>query len=219
MIGFSENLQRRIEQAGVIAVVTVREEAGAVELAQVLSGAGIHAIELTLRTETALDCLRAVKKEVPQMLVGAGTVLSPGQVAAVREAGADFAVSPGCRPAVLAEAAEQHLAFAPGIATASDIENALAAGANLLKYFPAETSGGLAHLRTVAAPFRHLGLRFIPLGGIHEDTFCDYLREDLCLAIGGSWIARPEEIAARDWEAISAKARRAREKMETLSHA
>lgn len=213
MIAFPDRLKERLRQSGTIVVTTVPDPGKAVELARTLLDSGLGAIELTLRTEAAVDAVRAVKSEVPEMLVGAGTVIRPEQVEAVQQAGADFAVSPGCNPAVLSEARSAALPFAPGIATASDIEQALAAGANVLKYFPAETSGGLAHLSTLAAPFRHLGLQFIPLGGLRERTFMEYLRHELCLAIGGSWIAPADEIADGDWDTIRSRAKTARKLM------
>jgi 2-dehydro-3-deoxyphosphogluconate aldolase/(4S)-4-hydroxy-2-oxoglutarate aldolase len=215
MISFPDDLKKRIRRSGVIAVVTVPDASHAVELAKVLLESGIGAIELTLRTEAAVEAIGAVKAHIPEMLVGAGTVIRPDQVKAVKDAGADFAVSPGCNPVVLEAATKATLPFAPGISTASDIEHALMAGANILKYFPAETSGGLKHLKPLSAPFRHLGLQFIPLGGLREDTFMDYLQSDLCIAIGGSWIAPEGDIMAGDWDAIGSRAKRARERMQT----
>jgi 2-dehydro-3-deoxyphosphogluconate aldolase/(4S)-4-hydroxy-2-oxoglutarate aldolase len=212
---FPEALRVRIRQSGVIATVTVPDAARAVELARVLSDAGIHAIELTLRTDAAIEAIRAVKAHVPEILLGAGTVLRPEQVEAVRAAGADFAVAPGCNPVVMEAAKSAALPFAPGIATASDIEQALMAGADLLKYFPAESSGGLRHLTDLSAPFRHLEIQFIPLGGLREETFMDYLQSGLCIAIGGSWIAPAGEIAAADWDAIRSRAQRARKRMQS----
>lgn len=213
MIAFPDPLKKRLRQSGTIVVTTVPDAGKAVELARTLLDSGLGAIELTLRTEGAVDAIRAVKSEVPGMLVGAGTVIRPEQVEAVQQAGADFAVSPGCNRVVLSEARSAALPFAPGIATASDIEQALAAGANVLKFFPAETSGGLAHLSTLAAPFRHLGLQFIPLGGLRERTFMEYLRHELCLAIGGSWIAPADEIAGGNWDTIRSRAKAARSLM------
>lgn len=202
MIAFPDSLKARMAECGIIAVVTVEEPGIAVELAQVLIDSGINGIELTLRTPMAIDCLEAIVRKVPQMLVGAGTVITQQQVADVVAAGATFAVAPGCNPTVLAAASEHSLPFAPGIATPSDIEQAVMAGANILKYFPAETSGGMAHLKAISAPFAHLGLQFIPLGGLQVDNFTDYLRDPCCLAIGGSWLAPAALIRDRNWQAI-----------------
>ena len=203
---FPEEHLEKIEACGIVAVLVVDRVADAVHVADALDGAGIGVIELTLRTPSALESLSAIKRAHPHLLVGAGTVLAPAQVAQVLNAGADFAVAPGCNPRVLAKAAESGLPFAPGIATPSDIEAALEHGCNLLKFFPAEPSGGLAYLKTMAAPYAHLGLRFIPLGGITEATAGRYLSEPAVAALGGSWIAPRELIEARDWGAIGQRA-------------
>lgn len=205
---FPPTLQTKIEQSGVLAVLVVDSVSSAVPLAQALLRGGVDAIELTLRTEAALGAVKAIKAEVPQMTVGCGTVLTPHQVDSVHEAGADFAVSPGLNPATLSHAIATGLPFAPGIATASDIELALSKGCRLLKFFPCETSGGLRHLRVLAAPFRHLGVKYIPLGGIHPGNLDDYMEDrGLIAAVGGSWLAPRELVAASDWDGIEKLAR------------
>jgi len=204
-----QSIESRIANAKVIAVVTISEPAQAVPLAKTLLESGITAIELTLRTEKALDCLRLVKKEVPEMLLCAGTVLTPEQVEQVTEIGVDFAVAPGCNPRVLAAAKEAGLFFGPGIATASEMEIALENGCRILKFFPAETAGGLKHLRTLTSPFLQFNPRFIPLGGLGLDNFMSYLADPLIIAVGGSWIAPRDLIDQRDWAAIGANARAA----------
>lgn len=202
MIRFPDSLMQSIAAKRIIAVVTVEEPETAVRLATVLLENGIPAIELTLRTPGAMACLEAVSTRVPGLIAGAGTVITPEQVRAVRDRGARFAVSPGCNPEVLKAARAEGLPFAPGICTPSDIEQAVAHGANVLKYFPAESSGGLPHLRSMAAPYRHLNLCYIPLGGLKEANFRPYLEDDFCLAVGGSWIAPPEAIRNGDWQSI-----------------
>jgi 2-dehydro-3-deoxyphosphogluconate aldolase/(4S)-4-hydroxy-2-oxoglutarate aldolase len=170
---------------------------------------GISCIELTLRTSTALDSVRAIRASFPEMLVGAGTVLSPLQVNEVKEAGAAFGVSPGMNPRVVAEARNIGLPFAPGVCTPTDIEFAVELGCRLMKFFPCETSGGLPYLRHIAAPFHHLGVKFIPLGGVNPATADKFLQEPLVHAIGGSWIAPQELIQGKDWQAITALAKEA----------
>lgn len=140
-IVFSAEIAQRIRASGVVAVLILRELEHAVPLGRALAAGGITAIELTLRTPSALPALSRLKKEVPELLVGAGTVLSPADLRAAREAGADFAVSPGVNVRVLEEAARGGFSFAPGIATPSDIESALEQGCRLLKFFPAEPLG------------------------------------------------------------------------------
>lgn len=208
-------IEARIAEAKVIAVVTIADSTQAVPLAQTLLEAGISAIELTLRTDRAVECLNLVKKELPEMLLCAGTVLTPEQVGQVVDAGVDFAVAPGCNPRVLAAASKVGLFFGPGVATASEMEIAFENGCRILKFFPAETSGGLKHLRTLCSPFLHLKPRFIPLGGLTVDNFTTYLDDPLIIAVGGSWIAPRDLIDAGDWKTIGANAQAAYARLKT----
>jgi len=201
---FDLKLGASIEKTGIVAVLVVDDAKDAVPLARALLAGGVNAIELTLRTPAALDALREIKSGVPEVLAGVGTVLSVGQVSQVVEAGAAFGVAPGLNPRVLAAAREAGLSFAPGILTPSDIEQALEHGCKLLKFFPSEASGGLSYLKSIAAPYAHLGLRFIPLGGLNAKNMASYLAEPSIAALGGSWLAPRELIQAGDWEAITA---------------
>jgi 2-dehydro-3-deoxyphosphogluconate aldolase/(4S)-4-hydroxy-2-oxoglutarate aldolase len=194
---------------GVVAVLVVDEVNDAVPLARALLRGGIDVMELTLRTPAALDALQAIRRAVPEMTAGIGTILTVDQLQAASEAGAAFGVSPGCNPRLLAAAREAGFAFGPGVATPSDIEVALEHGAKLLKFFPAEQLGGLPYLRAMAAPYAHLGLRYIPLGGLTAANAGSYLHDPLIAAVGGSWIAPREAIKARDWPAIESSARTA----------
>ena len=195
---FAPEIRDRIRNCGVAAVLIIEDASNAVPLAKALLKGGIDAMELTLRTPAAL-----ISNSVPEMLVGAGTVISPVQVAQVAEAGAAFAVSPGVNSDVLSAAADAGLPFAPGIMTPTDIETALTHECQLLKFFPAESSGGLPHLKNIAAPYRHLGLEFIPLGGLTEKNMATYLAEPLVAAVGGSWLAKPDVIKSENWALIS----------------
>lgn len=199
----------KIRAGGVVAVVTIDNADDAVPLAEALLAGGITAIELTLRTPGALAALAAVRRRVPDLLAGAGTVLTPDQVKQVVDAGAQFGVAPGMNPRVVAAAAAAGLPFAPGVCTPSDIEQALEHGRTVLKFFPAEPSGGLAYLRVIAAPYAHLGVSFVPLGGVTEANLTAYLSDPLIAAVGGSWLAPPAAIRARDWATIQATAARA----------
>ena len=201
---FPQTLQQKIEDLGVLAVVVIEDAEQAVPLAEALLSGGIEAMELTLRTDAALDAVRTLTEKVPDMLVGCGTVLSIEQLNAVRDAGASFAVSPGLNPKTLEHAIQTHFPFAPGISTASDIEIAQDHGCRLLKFFPCETSGGLRHLKVLSAPFQHLGLKYIPLGGINPTNLPNYLEDrSLIAAVGGSWLAPKKLIAANDWSGIT----------------
>ena len=203
---FNRELAAQINQCGVIAVLVIDDAEDAVPLAKTLLDNGVSAMELTLRTPAALAALRKIRKEVPQMIAGAGTVLTPAQVDEVYEAGAAFAVAPGLNRRVIERARQLGLSFAPGIMTPSDIEAGLELGCRMLKFFPAETTGGLKHLKAMAAPYQHLKLSFIPLGGITAENMQSYVEYPLTGAIGGSWIAKREAIAAKNWDLIGKNA-------------
>jgi 2-dehydro-3-deoxyphosphogluconate aldolase/(4S)-4-hydroxy-2-oxoglutarate aldolase len=200
---FPDHLLERVSKLGVVAVLTVDDPADAVPLGRALVAGGVTGIELTLRTPRALEALKLIRTELPDILIGAGTVLNRGQLEAVKAAGALFAVAPGCNPSTLKAAKELGLPFAPGISTPSDIEIAVEHGCRLLKYFPAGSSGGLPHLQGMAAPYAHLKLRYIPLGGITLESSAEYLKSPLVAAVGGSWIAKPDVIAKKDWAEIT----------------
>lgn len=202
---------RKIDNSGIIAVLVIDELKHAVPVAQALLKGGVDAIELTLRTPVAMDAARLIKKEVPEMSLGFGTVLTVDQVKIVADLGADFAVSPGCNKKVIVEAYKQGLSFAPGIMTPSDIEIAVEQGCRVLKYFPAETSGGMKNLTNMVAPYQYLGLKFIPLGGCNINNAPSYLESSLITAIGGSWVAKQSLIQAEDWDTITSNAREIRD--------
>ena len=200
-------LAKKINDTGIIAVLIIDELKHAVPLAEALLRGGVDIIELTLRTPVAVDAAKLIKKEVPEITLGFGTVLTIDQVLSVVNAGADFAVAPGCNPKIITEAQNQGLSFAPGIMTPTDIEIALELGCRILKFFPAETSGGMAHLQSMVAPYQHLGLKFIPLGGCNINNASSYLQSDLIAAIGGSWIAKRGLIQAENWSGITQNAK------------
>lgn len=208
---FPDSLQARLHRSGVIAVLIIEDTETAVPLAQALLAGGVDVIELTLRTPSALESLRRIHREVPDLLLGAGTILTPEQAAEAKAAGAAFGVAPGMNPRVIDEANRIGLPFAPGVCTPTDIELAVERGCRALKLFPAEQSGGLPYLRAVAAPFSHLGVRFIPLGGITPLNAETYLVEPSVLALGGSWLAPRDLVRARDWAGLTALAREASE--------
>jgi 2-dehydro-3-deoxyphosphogluconate aldolase/(4S)-4-hydroxy-2-oxoglutarate aldolase len=207
---FPKELLERIERCGVIAVLVVDELAHAVPLARALIDGGIDAMELTLRTPVAMGALEAIRTQVPGMLAGVGTVLTPEQAGEAANAGAAFGVAPGLNPRVVREAQEKGLPFAPGVATASDLEAALELGCREVKFFPAEATGGMSYLKSLAAPYTHLGVRFVPLGGLKPDNVPEYLSSPLVLAVGGSWIAPRDSIRQENWDAIRSSAAKAR---------
>jgi 2-dehydro-3-deoxyphosphogluconate aldolase/(4S)-4-hydroxy-2-oxoglutarate aldolase len=204
-----DSISKRIESTGIVAVLVIDREEDGPELAKALLEGGVDIMELTLRTPAAIGALRRIRAEVPDMLAGAGTVLTPAQVEEVKNAGAEFAVSPGVNPRVMQAAKEAGLPFAPGISTPSDIEQALEFDCRLLKFFPAEASGGLARLKAMSAPYQHLGVRFVPLGGVSEKNMSTYLADPLIAALGGSWLAPREAIMEKRWSDITGLARQA----------
>jgi 2-dehydro-3-deoxyphosphogluconate aldolase/(4S)-4-hydroxy-2-oxoglutarate aldolase len=196
-------------QSGIIAVLVIDSAEDAVPVAEALLAGGVDAMELTLRTPAAIDALRHIRSKVPRMLAGIGTILSPAQVTDVVEAGASFGVSPGMNPRVVEAALNLGLPFAPGIITPSDIERALEFDRKLLKFFPAETSGGLEYLKNIAAPYHHLGIAYVPLGGINEANCATYLESNLIAGIGGSWLAPRDLIHSKSWGEITSRAEKA----------
>ncbi len=213
---FAKKLSDRLRQAGIVAVLVVDEAEDAVPLAKTLVDSGVDIMELTLRTASALEALRLVRKDEPRMMCGIGTILTPEQVKQVAEAGAEFGVAPGMSRRVVEQALVSRLPFAPGVATPSDIEAALEYGCRILKYFPAESCGGLPYLKSMAAPYGHLGLRYMPLGGIHAGNMAAYLADPTIIALGGSWIAPRDVIRQKDWKTIAKNAREARQIVERI---
>jgi len=208
---FDSKLAERLSQTQVVAVIVIEKVEDAVPMANALMKGGIDAIELTLRTPVAIEAMKKIVQELPEMSVGIGTVIEIEQVRTVHGEGATFAVAPGMNRKVLEEAIRLGLSFAPGVATPSDIETALEYECRLLKFFPAEPIGGLSYLRSMAAPYVHLGIRYIPLGGIKPENLKEYLKDPLIAAIGGSWIAPKDLINEKNWNMITANSREARE--------
>ncbi len=208
---FPIDLQEKVEASGVVAVLVIDDAKHAVPVARALLKGGISAMELTLRTPAAIDAIRAIHDEVPEMLAGVGTVIEPAQIAAVAQAGASFAVAPGFNRKVMETAIEAGMPFAPGIASATDIESALELGCRLLKLFPAEPLGGLGLLKAMAAPYNHLGLKYVPLGGLNVGNMVSYLKSPLIAALGGSWLAPRDLINGEQWDQIEANAKAATE--------
>jgi 2-dehydro-3-deoxyphosphogluconate aldolase/(4S)-4-hydroxy-2-oxoglutarate aldolase len=191
-----------LRPARVIPVLTIERAEDAVPLARALVKGGVRVLEITLRTEAAIDAASAIIAEVPEAIVGIGTVLSSGDLARAGALGARFAISPGATPELLDAAAAGDLPFMPGIATASELMQAQARGFNLVKFFPAEQAGGLKALRALGGPFRQV--RFCPTGGIGEANAASWLAEPNVVAVGGSWLCPAAEIRSGNWAGITA---------------
>jgi len=207
-----QEVQNTIAKEGIIAVLEVESEKNAVPLAKALLEGGISVIELALRTQAAIPSISLIAKEVPEMYIGIGTIIEKGQAAKVKkENSVRFGVSPGINPEIVKEAVKTNLPFAPGIATPSELELAISLGCRVVKLFPAEGMGGLSYLKSINAPYKHLGIKYIPLGGVSLDNIASYAKFSPVLAIGGSWIANKELINAQDWKEITKRAREAKE--------
>lgn len=190
----------------IVAVVTLHDLDSLAPLAGALHAGGVRAIELALRTPVAPKAITRLRELLPDTLVGAGTVLTPAHLDQARDAGAHFTLAPGFNPQTLRHAFALKHPHIPGVATPSDIQAACALGASLLKLFPAKPLGGLPALATMNAPFAHLNLRYIPMGGITTDDIGAWLSNPIIASIGMSAIASPALIKAGDWSQIQANA-------------
>lgn len=199
----------RVAKIGVVPVIAIDDVAHAEPLADALLEGGIGVAEITFRTAAAADVMARLRDTRPELLVGAGTILSAEAVRSAVEAGASFGLAPGFDPVVLDAAKEAGLPFAPGIMTPSDISLTTARGCRLMKFFPASAAGGPSMLKNIAAPFAHLDPTFIPTGGVTLETMADWLSLPLISAVGGTWIARPEDMRNGDWMAVTDRARAA----------
>lgn len=202
MTGNESTVFERLKRSAIVAVLILDRVEDGVPLAEALLEGGVDAMELTLRTPAAIGALKEIRAKVPQMLAGIGTILTTDQVREVVDAGGEFGVSPGTNPRIIEAALAAGLPFAPGICTPSDIERALEFDRKLLKFFPAEPSGGLKYLESIAAPYAHLGVQYIPLGGVNPANCNAWLSSPLVGGIGGSWLAPKPLIASANWAAI-----------------
>jgi 2-dehydro-3-deoxyphosphogluconate aldolase / (4S)-4-hydroxy-2-oxoglutarate aldolase len=207
----NETRRRRLTEivslAPVIPVITIENAAHALPLARALVAGGLPVIEITLRTDAAVDAACAIIKEVPDAVVGIGTVLTPGDLERASMLDAAFAVSPGVTVDLLAAAAAGDLPFAPGIQTASDLIECVMRGFDLVKFFPAVPAGGLAALNALSGPFPNV--RYCPTGGIGAANAAEWLAHPKVAAVGGSWVAPASDITSGAWPAIEQRARAA----------
>ena len=200
-------LAELLRDAKIIPVITIERVEDAVPLARALVAGGLHLLEITLRTPAAPEAAAAIVAQVPDAVVGIGTVLGPDDLARAREIGAQFALSPGATPALLEAAAAETMPFIPGIATSSELMAAMDFGFATAKFFPAVPAGGPAALKALGGPFPDA--RFCPTGGVDESNFREWLALPNVVVVGGSWIAPTADIRAGAWSAITERARRA----------
>ena len=208
---FPDELSLKIRNAPVIAVLVIDAAENAVPLAKALLRGGVSNMELTLRTPAAIDALERIRSEVPEIIAGVGTILNVDQVRVMKERGAAFGVAPGLNRAVVKAAQELGLPFAPGVMTPSEIETAYELGCTVMKLFPSEPAGGLEYLKVINAPYAHLKIEYIPLGGVSQDNLQAYLECPVVLGVGGSWLALRKLIQEKSWDAISRNCEKATE--------
>jgi 2-dehydro-3-deoxyphosphogluconate aldolase/(4S)-4-hydroxy-2-oxoglutarate aldolase len=198
-----------IDQFPVIPVIVIDHVEDAQPLANALLEGGLSIIEVTFRTAAAAGAIEAIANAFPEMLVGAGTLVTPEQAKIAIESGSKFGLAPGTDPETIAYFKERGIPFIPGIMTPSDIQTAIKAGCQHLKFFPAGAAGGPALLKAMAAPYAKLGVKFCPTGGVSLDNMNEYLSIPEVFAIGGSWLATKAQIANKDWRAITAQVKEA----------
>lgn len=196
-------------RAGIIPVIVIENEEQAVPLAKALVKGGLPVLEVTFRTKAAAKAIAAIRRDVPEAIVGAGTLLSIEQLKSAQKAGAVFGVAPGFDPVIIEEARAINLPFCPGIATASELSQALTAGCEMVKFFPAEAAGGVKMIKNLLGAFRFTGVKFMPTGGVKITNVADYLAVPEIVCCGGTWIVPKEALAAGDYGAIEALAREA----------
>ena len=204
----AQDLAALLARSRILSAAVIDDPVHAVPLAKALLAGGLSVMEVTYRNQHASECIRRISAEVPDMAIGAGTLLTPAQVDEARAAGAAFGVTPGFNPAIVRHAVDQGFALAPGVLTPGEMEQSLALGAPVVKFFPAAAAGGVGFLKAIAAPYAHTSLRIVPLGGIGEANLHEYLALPMVIAVGGSWLTDRSLAAAGRWDEITALVRR-----------
>ena len=198
------NITEFLSENPVVPLVQANDPKIAVETSNALAAGGLQVVEVVFRTDAALECLQAVADEVPDMVAGAGTVLSAGQAQAALDNGAKFIVSPGLDDGVVGVAKERGVPIYPGIMTPSEVQHAFNLGLDVVKFFPAGNAGGVPMIKALASVFR--SMKFMPTGGVSTKNLAEFLSVPAVLACGGSWLTPADQIAAGNFEAITALA-------------
>jgi 2-dehydro-3-deoxyphosphogluconate aldolase/(4S)-4-hydroxy-2-oxoglutarate aldolase len=188
----------------VVPVIAIDDVAHALPLADALIAGGLPVAEITFRSSVAAEVIRIMTRERPEMIVGAGTVLSPETVDQAKACGACFGVAPGLNPRVVKYAQEAGFPFIPGVSNATDIEAALELGCKVLKFFPAEVAGGAKMVSALSAPYQQTGVKFMPTGGLTLEKLVEYFKIKTVMVCGGTWIAKKEDMVAGRWDLITA---------------
>lgn len=203
-----EDVIKRIEDTGIVPVVVLEHEEDAMKLGEALCENGLLCAEITFRTQSAAQAIRRMKKEFPQMLIGAGTVLAKEQVDAAMDAGAEFIVSPGFDAEIVDYCIDRNILILPGCVTPTEVAQAVKRGLKIIKFFPSGQFGGLETMKALAAPYPQI--RFMPTGGITTNNLKEYLTWEKIIACGGSWMVKKELIQAGDYVAIGKLTKEAR---------
>jgi len=198
-----------LSKVKIVPVLVLSSVDDGLKICSILQDSGLNAAEITFRTKNAEMIIKEVSKQFPGLYIGAGTVLNVYDLHRAMDAGAKFAVAPGLNPAVVREAANCGFAFAPGVCTPSEIEQSMELGCRFLKFFPAEAAGGVPMLRAMSAPYNHLGIRFMPTGGINPANVLPYLSLPQVSAVGGTWLGNRQDIESKNWDAIERNVREA----------
>ena len=199
----------KLAEIQIVLVLVLNSVEEGLKVGEILVSEGLLAAEITFRTAAAESIIKAMSEKFPELYIGAGTVLNTDNLKRAFDAGAKFAVAPGFNQTVVKSAIENSYSFAPGICTPSEVEQAYELGCKFLKFFPAEAAGGISMLKSVIAPYKHLGIRFMPTGGVSEANANDYLSISEVSAVGGTWLGKPTDIVEEKWDAIREKVRQA----------
>ena len=199
---YCTDVVNKLSEIKIVPVLVLNDLDSGLKMCELLSECGLPAAEITFRTTAAESIIREAAKRFPELYLGAGTILNTADLKRAFDAGAKFAVAPGFNPTVVNSAVENNFAFAPGVCTPSEIEQAFELGCKFLKFFPAEAAGGVNMLKSLIAPYKHLGVRFMPTGGVSTSNVENYLSIKEVVAVGGTWLGKADAIAAGDWEGI-----------------
>lgn len=205
----SEQVVNELSRIRIVPVLVLNDVESGLKMCEVLVECGLPAAEVTFRTQAAEAIIKEAAKRFPTLYLGAGTILNVHDLKRAFDAGAKFAVAPGFNPSVVRAAVESDFAFAPGVCTPSEVEQAHELGCKFLKFFPAEAAGGVKMLKSLIAPYKHLGIRFMPTGGVTADNVLYYLAIKEVVAVGGTWLGKVDEIASGNWDGIRATVKKA----------
>lgn len=204
-MSFSENcaaVSVALREIRIVPVLVLNDVDSGLRMCELLMECGLPAAEITFRTAAAEAVIREAAKRFPELYLGAGTILNPADLERAFCAGAKFAVAPGFNPTVVKAAIANNWAFAPGICTPSEVEQAMELGCRMLKFFPAEAAGGVKMIKSLIAPYKHMGIQFMPTGGITTGNVAEYLAIREIVAVGGTWLGKTADIDAGKWDEI-----------------